>query len=900
MVEGNAGRHNMCRHVSYIQSSFLSKVLKLEESSVVNGKKHECFVQTCPGKSKEDLKEFYLMGDPPLKTYYPMNYIGIGLHHAKDVDTKGWYTAYVPLHFDCFGRDVYNVKRALIRIIDGGVLWIPENVKTNILSTNLSDGPHKEYKNDDHTTYDNNIFSPPFQPAGVSDASKYVFATPSCIYATMKEVASSFSFDGLPVDLRIIIEVLVRPASYLAVSASIGSVDGDIDCCFPNEAIEWYIENTKDLLPQRILFRILKKEVQLGPQQSQATPASSPMKVPVDLLDTRSHVIELITVIPSSSLQFITESNFQSLREIFSSNSREDAVTFQEAETVNVANKQERGASTNGTPIRKVDQHNVSPLRRYNWDESSPCKVDKQFSSIGEGGKKGNKEQQFLNVKFKWSEQNNKIVFYFKSLINTRWLQWDSDSKLWRVDRVYMYECVRYATYLGLKVSDKVLFAVWSWLKALDMRGLGEVFSRGQMIRWLATSNIWSFQRINISVVKGYNPVVHKDIGKGMTPSMQALNKEHAETVEINMIPFNKEVMARFKERNSRSIVYVWQKQTNTWVTGKLKSTLEDLLAVLPSLKEVNQNDTYLSSRGINLRDINLNNKRKNSGQLPLSFKRVNREKTEADDDDDEQEFATVTNLLITVAGKTSHLMRLKDKIRSVVEKVQPPASSISASGKIISGGAGTGGIEFVENPRGVDEWNKVSFCVVPDEENGELPVDQYDSNLLSSLVAEVFIVKESAIDYLLRNFRRWPGPKDTVSYETWNKVITKNEPRCWGGYSFDGRQHLAQTRLFCEEDFFITGGSDNNDAMLCKLLIELGNGTIVEDAKDAEYVIITDKLSEEAQELHRLYGNNDEDLISKTHGARHSTLVTPKFIYDCILQWKLQRPTKSHGHMAF
>lgn len=79
-----------------------------------------------------------------------------------------------------------------------------------------------------------------------------------------------------------------------------------------------------------------------------------------------------------------------------------------------------------------------------------------------------------------------------------------------------------------------------------------------------------------------------------------------------------------------------------------------------------------------------------------------------------------------------------------------------------------------------------------------------------------------------------------------------RSEPRCWGGESFDRRQRLAQTRLFCDEDFFITGNSQNSDAILCRLLIQLGNGKIVNNARDAEYVIITDKLSEEAQELNR------------------------------------------------
>ncbi|KAK1937351.1 hypothetical protein X943_001163 [Babesia divergens] len=847
---GTATHHpeipKQCRHVSYIQTSFLAKVLKLEETEVVNEEKHKCFIPTCPGKVYDDLKEFFSVGNPPMNTYHPINYIGIGIHN--DVDTTGWYTAYVPIHIQSFGNDIYKLNRALLRLIDGGVLWMTRDEAAvqhshSSVTADISEIPddrhgsrgianaaedmkyvHGKLKggnsNVDNESNHCNVFRAPFTPLGVTDPNRYIFATPSCMYATMPEVTSPLSFKGLPVNLRVIIEVMVKPFSYTIGGASIPNVDTNFDSCFPNDAIEWYIDDVRHVIPQRILFRIMKKDAQDENTPAQASPIKSDVEIPVKLPENQSHTVDLIAVMPPANLLFVTENNFQDLRGIYSNVAGTDnAVTFQEVRTCGTGGSAYVGG--------------VSP-RKDTGETSSMSREGKHITVVGKGVNSDNQEPEFLIIKIKWTEHNNKVIFYLKSLINTKWLLWDSDSKVWRVNRVFLYECVKFALYLGLGVCDKVLFAAWSWLQSINMRGLGEIFSKTQFIQWMNTNKIWSFQRVKICIVPGFNPTVHRDGDCRITPAMQALARENAETVEIHLIPFNKAIVSRFKTRNVASPTYL---------------ALEDLLKVHPNLKEMSQKDTYLSSRGINLRDLNRMQKRSPQGQLNAPLKRVSRDK---EDESDSEEFTTVSNLILTAAGKGVHLMRLKDKIKNLIEKVEPPSSSISVSGKIIHGGAGTGGIEFVEMPRGSEAWNKVSFCVVPDEHEGQIPVDTYDPNLLSSLVAEVFIIKESAIDYLLANFKRWPGPHDTISYTRWNHILTRNEPRCWGGESFDRRQRLAQTRLFCDEDFFITGNSQNSDAILCRLLIQLGNGKIVNNARDAEYVIITDKLSEEAQELNR------------------------------------------------
>ncbi|GFE55161.1 hypothetical protein BaOVIS_025650 [Babesia ovis] len=862
-----------CRHITYIQSNFISRVLKLGQPEVVNEEEHRCFIPTCENNDVEALKAFYHMGNPGIKTYHPINYIGIGIHR-KQVDTTSFYTAYLPLNLESMGNDKYVFKRTLLRLIDGGKLWLPENsdvtsrcsdpvsgksIETNKNNIVTSLGGH----NTGHGDTDN-VFKLPMKARGVKDGNKYIFATPSCMYATMPEMASVVTFDDLPVALRIVIEVLVRPGTYTVGEASLSTIKQGFDCCFPNESIEWFIDNTEDVVVNRLLFRIVKKEEVAAADSGTKCGSTSLIGASSDTKSTVTtggmstldgvNMVDLITVVPTSSLAFLSESGFQELRGIYTRLTNEDSVVI-----------------LDGTPDNAVDMT--------------------------------------LGIKLKWTEHNNKVVYYLKTLIGSKWMEWDNGNKWWKAKAPFLYECVKFGLYLGLKISDPVLFALWRWLKSIGMRGITEAYSKVQLIQWLGTNNVWLFQRVGIKVEPGYNPAVHGELGKGATPAAQAAARDVAETVEIVLVPFNKDVVARFKERNANSLkrssvkdagdphgdnTYTWNKDACCWQTAHLKMALEDIMAVLPHLRECSLTDTFLSDRGINLRDINKLPKRRDIVQDSTPAKRQELDVT------DESHFDTVTKLMITAAGKEPHLMRIRNKIKTVVEKVAPPSSSISASGKIMRGGAGTGGIEFVEAPRGTESWNKISLCVVPNEDHGEIPVDQYDPQLLASLVGEVYIVKEAAIDYLLANFKRWPGPHDTVAYSRWTDVMTAQEASCWGQLSFDARQKLAQSRLFCDEDFYVSGEGDSGDSALCQLLVELGNGKLVTDARDAEYVVITDKRSDEALELKRLFARNDEDVIANTHGARHSTLVTPKFIYDCILSWRLQRPTKSQGHMAF
>ncbi|GBE61099.1 hypothetical protein BOVATA_025920 [Babesia ovata] len=940
-----------CRHIEYIEANLLKKVLMLEQMEVVNASNHRCFIPTCQGGDLNDLKVFFNMGTPPMNTYHPINYIGIGLHYDDTVDTSGWYTAYVPLHLKCFNNDLYALKHTLIRLIGSGKFWLPRDKHTDRAtqgSQNDSsssapelpsgaagahsavgmDGPQyhaqQGIKNtqDDATIDsktstqatsddisspvvnlfdttdidiggdDTNVFMPACTPLGVTDPNRYIFVTPSCMYATLPELASVLTFEGLQVSLRMVIQVVVKPRSYIAAGASVQNLKNNFDCCFPNDAIEWYVDDVENVIPQRLLARILRKEEGVVRHES----CDSPIKPPQEITAPQVHGVNLITVMPSTNVLFACENNFLAMRGAYSSvGGTEDAVTFLDA-TSPKANTASVSGST--TPIRAT-----SSVQKVQDTAKQGDPSPKRAATAGNTGD-GSTEHgaPLLALKLKWTEHNNRVVYYLKSIIGSKFLEWDSELKIWRINAAFLYECVKYAIFLGLRVCDRVLYALWSWLRSIDMRAIGDVFSKVHLIDWLGTNKIWQFQRVSVRVTPGFNPAVHRDTDNGATPAVQAMSRENAETVEIKLLPFNKDIVTKFKERNAAtgsSSTYVWDKESGSWLTGRLLSALEDLLAVLPHLRESNLGDTFLSSRGINLRDINREQKKRQfPGQISVPLKRPNA--TPGDDSDSESEFATVTKLLITAAGKEPHLMRIRDKIRRVVENVAPPTSSISASGKVISGGAGTGGIEFVEAPRGCEWWNKVSLCVVPDEQDGEIPVDPYDPQLLASLIGEVYLVKEGALDYLLANFKRWPGPHDAVGYSRWTSVMTRHEPNCWGGLTFDGRQNLAQSRLFCDEDFFVSGTNENRDAALCRLLIQLGSGKIVTSARDAEYVIITDRTSQEALELQRQFGANDEDLIAKTHGARHSTLVTPKFIYDCILGWRLQRPTRSHGHMAF
>ncbi|KAK2195269.1 bifunctional BRCT domain superfamily/BRCT domain [Babesia duncani] len=793
-----------CKHVAFIQKKFINSTLHLSHPDVMNSKGDRCFIPACNTHDFEKLKAFWHMGKPPKKTYLPINYVGIGLHAKSQNVTDDWYTAYVPINLKRFNGDKYLMSRQIISVIEHGSFNVDSCFSQidvdNVLNKNKSDSSSYTSSNDSQ------CYRTPFHKS--NEAGEFgIFATPSCMYATKCELATPLEFDGFDVNLQIIIQARVKPYSFKLGPATISQLPTRFDCCFPNSEIEWYIENSNDIVPQRLLFKLIKRQENKDSMPDQH--------------------LKLLLVMPSTK-DIFNSADFTALKRHYSStfNPLEEAIT-----------------------------------------------MDSNINKI--------------ILKIKWTSEHNKMTYYLKTLIDGKNLEWCPEKKYWKANPMYMYEAIKFGASLSLKVNDSLLYDLWKWLTNLSLSGMPCEFNKLAFLNWIISTPIWTLQRIQLV----FGPKVQAPTNAN--PIRNLTQGEFKETLSVDMMPFNKEIVATFKKRNSNTLTYTWNAENKCWSANDFNILMSDLLATLPQLKPYSDKDIgILENRGMNLK---LLTKRKSSTSIDRTPRKRASQETEIESD-----FSTVSKILLTVAAEKDHFDRLVQKVQRVVETISAPTSSISASGKIVMGGAGTGGIEFIESPRDLEIWNKMSICIVPNETKGQIPVNQYNCNLLASLVGEVFIIKEKAIDHLLANYKQWPGPNDQVDYTRWNEMLVKNEPKCWGGETFDGRQRLAQSRLFCDEDFYIQGSQENVHVLQCQLLIKLGNGKITTDPKDAEYVIITDAKSLEAADLYKRFGCNDEDKIAATHGARHSTLVTPKYIYDCILQWQLQRPQHCHGHYAF
>ncbi|SPJ08151.1 conserved Plasmodium protein, unknown function [Plasmodium sp. DRC-Itaito] len=226
------------------------------------------------------------------------------------------------------------------------------------------------------------------------------------------------------------------------------------------------------------------------------------------------------------------------------------------------------------------------------------------------------------------------------------------------------------------------------------------------------------------------------------------------------------------------------------------------------------------------------------------------------------------------------------------IKHLRPPNYTYDPKGLITKNGAGTKGIEIFDMPSDINEWNKISFCIVPNEKKD---IDLYDPKILCSLVSDVYLLKEKALDIILKNYKKWPEYTDVF----WNTVCSENEFIVCNK-NFNTRQKLAHDRLFNKQYFYIFNmesikhSNYYNPLFLCKVLITLGEGIIVQHPYDSEYIIISNSNDFNAIQFYNYLHEK------KKKKKKLPLFVTPKFIYDCILNYSISYPSKNKNHFAF
>ncbi|SOV20502.1 conserved Plasmodium protein, unknown function [Plasmodium sp. DRC-Itaito] len=226
------------------------------------------------------------------------------------------------------------------------------------------------------------------------------------------------------------------------------------------------------------------------------------------------------------------------------------------------------------------------------------------------------------------------------------------------------------------------------------------------------------------------------------------------------------------------------------------------------------------------------------------------------------------------------------------IKHLRPPNYTYDPKGLITTNGAGTKGIEIFDMPSDINEWNKISFCIVPNEKKD---IDLYDPKILCSLVSDVYLLKEKALDIILKNYKKWPEYTDVF----WNTICSENEFIICNK-NFNTRQKLAHDRLFNKQYFYIFNmesikhSNYYNPLFLCKALITLGEGILVQHPYDAEYIIISNSNDFNAIQFYNYLHEK------KKKKKKLPLFVTPKFIYDCILNYSISYPSKNKNHFAF
>ncbi|CRH03085.1 conserved Plasmodium protein, unknown function [Plasmodium relictum] len=392
-----------------------------------------------------------------------------------------------------------------------------------------------------------------------------------------------------------------------------------------------------------------------------------------------------------------------------------------------------------------------------------------------------------------------------------------------------------------------------------------------------------------------------------------------SDSMYIKILPYNEEIIKKIKETN----LFQWNKIDNIWVIKKtnfknfyiniikffdfkicsyydyFKISKQKLLE-----NEIKSNQNSIMINNIILKTENIKKKRKKIineiKENEKKFKQtINYESTDSSYSDELSknvdssyyEGRELVNKIKLIGAANNYYKDIIYNKLNKVKHLRPPNYSYDPKGLITKNGAGTKGIEIYDLPSDVNEWNKISFCIVPNE---KAHVDLYDPKILCSLVSDVYLLKERAIDIILKKYKRWPEYSDAF----WNTICSENEFIVCNK-NFNTRQKLAHDRLFNKQFFYIFNiesvkQSNYYDPLfLCKTLIILGEGKLVKDPLESEYIIISNSTDQNSISFYN-------SLQEKNKKKKLPLFVTPYFIYDCILNYSISYPSKNKNHFSF
>lgn len=557
----------------------------------------------------------------------------------------------------------------------------------------------------------------------------------------------------------------------------------------------------------------------------------------------------------------------------------------------------------------------------------------------------------YLELKLDYMEETKIISSYFKT--NCRNVKWEGEKKVWHIPLFYLYDITKLTLYIGGKVSDMVLFhlfKLFSHLRSVTEINMKEPKKPDQPTTVVSSSSPHQEKTLQANSsneqTNGTNELKKQENGTNIKKEStkvkisfiqfikeyktQFINQVNNQTVfkfehiiiincvktsavRIKLIPYNEEVISKFKEH----AIAKWDKAENIWTLQKVnfKSFYTDIIQFF-KFKLCSHYDYYkmntqklLEYASVNIlkrKNMTISNETKNTASSTSAYpsKRVKHEEyyDSSSDSCNSEKLSkhvdssfhegreSVTKIkLIGAAKDMNYEERIYDKLKDV-KKLKPPNCSLDTKGAITRDGAGTKGVEILRLPADIYEWNRISFCVVP---NKEEYINLYDPKILCSLVSDVYLLKEKAIDIILKG-GEWPENRSKYGADVFskNEFIVRNK-------NFNTRQNLAHDRLFQKNLFYIFDlesvalSNYNNGLFLCKSLITLGEGKFVTDPLDSDYIVVEN--SEDKKAIH-FY----KSLLKQKKRSELPCFVTPKFIYDCVLDHAVLAPSENKKHFAF
>ncbi|OII76731.1 hypothetical protein cand_027520 [Cryptosporidium andersoni] len=487
-----------------------------------------------------------------------------------------------------------------------------------------------------------------------------------------------------------------------------------------------------------------------------------------------------------------------------------------------------------------------------------------------------NSDPNFLSLQIAY---NADIVSYIKALIPGR--KFDSQNRIWLLPMESIFESVKLVDYLGGEIETQVLLLLLNTFsdgnsKLVDNLHFKDNYEWKKYLPNIA-SLAWS-RKIIIFDCPDIS-ITHSNLVQIRISPFTILDENILNTLRNSKIPLKwdgnikKWSIPLFKLADT---IHILQTSLDfIFVSDNDKSNYTNYYKVINSkIKHYSNNRTIINNDTTQRRLLDINEKK------PKKFKeiihKVNDILDKRDDqseylDSDDSQNEPYHSMVITCLGNDDvDSERLRNKIERMIKNIQTLPLNIS-------------NLKFIMWPCKLEDWESISFLIVSKPCN----INRYHPKLLLALVSNVMVVYETMIDHILEK-GYWLDNSFETKYE-----YTSNIP------SMESRLYINEG-IFCQTKLYIAGTPDNPDFALCRRLATIGKASFVCEPKLADYIVICDENHPDAINIKRTVPKKKASIVQNTHGETHAMQVTPRWIYDVILDFTILKPTSKRKHKAW